>query len=102
MSADRCFFAGNYPQAGNADAALKLAGLLAGRGDLDTVTQMLLTLAKRGDRATVIHVFRAWAADARGRRIAERLVQLLEERDDLGGMQIRADLVDWHAAERQA
>ena len=67
--------------AGDGHAAVRLAELLAERGDLD------------GLRAR---------ADAGDRHAAERLAELLAERGDLDGLRARADAGDGDAAERLA
>ena len=67
--------------AGDRDAAVRLAGLLKERGDLDE----LRTRADAGDRYA-----------------AERLADLLKERGDLDELRTRADAGDRYAAERLA
>ena len=68
------------PQSGS--AAVRLAGLLAGRGDLDEAVQILRA---RADADDLLHLL--W------------LIDLLAERGDLDGLRARADAGDGRAAE---
>jgi TPR repeat protein len=69
--------------AGDGDAAWRLAGLLAKRGDLDEAEQVLRARADAGDGDA------AW-----------RLADLLAKRGDLDGLRARANAGDWQAARR--
>ncbi len=99
--------------AGDGAAALRLAGRLAERGDLDEAAQLLRDLdgagdpwaaqelagllAKRGD----LDELRAWA-DAGDGWAVEELAGRLAERGDLDELRARADAGDWWAASRLA
>jgi hypothetical protein len=77
-------------------AARRLAELLADRGDADNwhvATQLAGLLAGRGD----LQWLRA-RADAGDEAAAEGLAELLAHRGDLDGLRARADAGDWHAA----
>ena len=67
--------------AGDNDAAIRLARLLAGRGDLEELRTR---------------------ADARRHAPAEQLARLLAGRGDLEELRTRADAGDWNAAEQLA
>ena len=95
--------------AGDEDAAVRLAELLAERGDLDELRaradagdgyaagRLADLLAERGD----LDELRA-RADAGDGDAARRLAELLAERGDLDGLRARADAGDEDAARRLA
>ena len=95
--------------AGDGDAAGRLAGLLAERGDLDELRaradagdgdaagRLAMLLADRGD----LDELRA-RADAGDEDAAGRLAMLLADRGDLDQLRARADAGDGAAAERLA
>ena len=103
--------------AGDAGAAGKLAGLLAGRGDLDGAAQILRPLAdagdgfaagklagllaERGDLDGAAQILRP-LADAGDADAAGQLAGLLAERGDLNELRARADAGDGFAAGRLA
>jgi hypothetical protein len=88
----------NAANAGERDAASRLAGLLAQRGDLDGAVQVLRALAEtgdgyvgcrladllvqRGDLTEAVRILRA-RAEAGDQEAARRLVDLLVQRGDL-------------------
>ena len=99
--------------AGDRDAATRLAGLLAERGDLDGAIQVLGTLADAGDRDAASRLADLLAergdldgaiqvlgtlADAGDQDAATRLVRLLAKRGDLDELRTRADAGDTAAA----
>jgi hypothetical protein len=71
--------------AGDVDAAFRLAGLLDEAGDLDGAARILRALADAGDR-----------------QAASRLADLLAARGDVDGLRTRADADDEYAAARLA
>jgi hypothetical protein len=93
--------------AGDSDAARRLAELLAARGDLEELRArvdvdagdweaarwLAELLRERGD----LEELRA-RADAGDGPAAGQLAELLRERGDLDGLRARADAGDWHAA----
>jgi hypothetical protein len=95
--------------AGDRDAASRLAWLLEERGDLDGATQVLRGRADAGDRFAASRLAELLAehddldglrarADAGDRFAAAQLTKLLAERGDLGGLHGRADAGDRDAA----
>jgi hypothetical protein len=76
--------------AGDQIAAVRLADLLAGRGDIDQAARIL----PRGPTPEI------WSASDAAAE--ERLDDLLAERGDLAGLRTRADAGDFHAAWRLA
>ena len=98
-------------RAGDGYAAVRLVGLLAGRGDLDGAAQILQARANTGDRpppggwptcsrsAATCTGPRRPARGRRRRRVrCLRLAGLLAERGDLEGLRARADAGDGPAA----
>ena len=99
--------------AGDRDAAMQLAELLARRGDLDEAEQILRARADAGDEPAAGQLARLLAergdldqlrarADAGDEPAAGFLAVLLASRRDLDGLRARADAGDWHAAGRLA
>ena len=98
---------------GDADAARRLAELLAERGDLDELRtradvgdgyaaiQLAWLLARRGDLDEAVQILRA-RADADDADAAALLAGLLRERGDLDELRTRADVGDEDAAEQLA
>jgi hypothetical protein len=77
------------------DAAQRLAGLLAERGDLDEAQRILRPLADHPDDRSWID----WD-DPDERPAAQRLADLLAERGDVDGLRAWADVGDKDAAEK--
>ena len=89
------------PQSGS--AAVRLAGLLAGRGDLDEAVQILRA---RADADDLLHLLRLAEPDELRARVDTGdllhllwLIDRLAERGDLDGLRARADAGDGRAAE---
>ena len=98
---------------GNSYAVVRLAELLAQRGDLDglraradtgdrdAARRLAALLGQRGDRDEAEQILRA-AADTGDRDAAGALAGLLAQRGDLDGLRARADTGDRDAARRLA
>ena len=104
--------------AGDRDAASRLAQLMDGRGDLDGGTAQILRacadagdgyaamqlaelLAERGNLDGAVQILVA-GADAGDQDVAGELARLLAERGDLDQLRARADAGDGHAARELA